>query len=52
MEAIAALADTVAYQNGILTGIYIDSDDPLPLSLLNQLSASARALLCAEGDHE
>jgi hypothetical protein len=52
MEAIAALADTVAYQNGILTGVYIDSDDPLPLSLLNQLSASARALLCAEEHHE
>jgi hypothetical protein len=52
METIAALADTVAYQNGILTGVYIDSDDPLPLSLLNQLSASARALLCAEEHHE
>jgi hypothetical protein len=52
MEAIAALADTVAYQNGILTGIYIDSDDPLPLSLLNQLSASARALLCGGKHYE
>ncbi len=48
MEAIAALADTVAYQNGLLAGLYIDSDDPLPLSLLSRLSASARALLCGD----
>ena len=52
MEAVAALADTVAYQNGMLTGLYIDSDDPLPLSLLNQLSPSARALLCGEAHDE
>jgi hypothetical protein len=52
MEMIAAVADTVAYQNGVLTGLYIDSDDPLPLSLLNQLSASARALLCGEAHDE
>jgi hypothetical protein len=52
MEMIAAVADTVAYQNGVLTGLYIDSDDPIPLSLLSQLSASARALLCGEEHHE
>ena len=52
MEAVAALADTVAYQNGMLTGLYIDSDDPIPLSLLNQLSLSARALLCGEAHDE
>jgi hypothetical protein len=51
MEMIAAVADTVAYQNGVLTGLYIDSDDPIPLSLLSQLSASARALLCG-GEHD
>jgi hypothetical protein len=48
METLAALASTVAYQNGMLTGLYIDSDEPLPLSLLNQLSPSARALLCGD----
>jgi hypothetical protein len=52
VELLAALADTVAYQNGALTGLYIDSDDPLPLSLLNQLSASARALLCGDTHDE
>jgi len=52
MEMIAAVADTVAYQNGMVTGLYIDSDDPIPLSLLNQLSASARALLCGEAHDE
>ena len=48
METLAAFSEAVAYQNGLLTGLYIDSDDPIPLSLLNQLSPSARALLCAE----
>jgi hypothetical protein len=48
IETLAALASAVAYQNGALVGLYIDSDDPLPLSLLNQLSPSARALLCGE----
>jgi len=48
METLAAFSEAVAYQNALLTGLYIDSDDPIPLSLLNQLSPSARALLCAE----
>jgi hypothetical protein len=48
METLAAFSEAAAYQNGLLTGLYIDSDDPIPLSLLNQLSPSARALLCAE----
>ena len=48
MESIAQLSGIVAYQNGLLDGLFIDSDDPLPLTLLNQLSENAKRLLCGD----
>jgi len=48
MESIVSLAESVSYQNGLLNELYIDSDDPLPITLLNQLSPAAQRLLCGD----
>jgi len=48
MESIVSLAEAVSYQNGLLNDVYIDSDDPIPMTLLNQLSPAAQRLLCGD----